>query len=484
LSQVKITNGRLAAYALPGIPGAALGLPLVVYLPTFYASSVGLDLAAVGVIFMLARFWDVFTDPTLGVLSDKIQSRWGRRRHWLVASVPFLMLSAWMIFVPPEGAGQLYLGFWLFVLYIGFTLLTLSHMAWGAELSDDYHDRSKIMGIREAAIVFSMAVVLALPALIDALGWGTFTDGIASMGWFIIIMAPITVGAAVYFVPENPSISVPSITWRDMIHTLRTNKPLRQILAIDLLQSFAPGITGSLYIYFVSQYMQLPKFGTLLLLVYFFAGLFAMPMWIALTRRFGKHKTLAFALFYGALALPLILFMPKGVVWVMGLCNALYGIAYGAMAFLQRAIMADVVDIERAEGRQPRTGVYFALLTLTGKIALALAAGITFIVLDLAGFEQAIDATNDPQALQTLALLYTLLPAACMTVAGFIVWRFPIDEHRQRELIAQMHMRSTSVPRPADMPLPFGPHLPGTPAYKASVAWKDHKVVDKVDAAE
>ena len=79
MTDTPLSRWRVAMFALPSIPISALGLPIVVYLPPFYAEEMGLSLTLVGTIFMIARFWDIFTDPILGVLSDRFPSRWGRR---------------------------------------------------------------------------------------------------------------------------------------------------------------------------------------------------------------------------------------------------------------------------------------------------------------------------------------------------------------------------------------------------------------------
>lgn len=72
----KLSIGRLMDFSAPAAPIAALGLPITVYLPPFY-ESLGLGLGLVGAIFILSRFWDVFTDPVLGIISDRYPSRWG-----------------------------------------------------------------------------------------------------------------------------------------------------------------------------------------------------------------------------------------------------------------------------------------------------------------------------------------------------------------------------------------------------------------------
>ena len=77
MSTNAISRFQLAAYAAPALPIAAFATPLSIYLPPFYATDMGLGLTAVGGVLMAARFWDLFTDPLMGVVSDKLPSRWG-----------------------------------------------------------------------------------------------------------------------------------------------------------------------------------------------------------------------------------------------------------------------------------------------------------------------------------------------------------------------------------------------------------------------
>src|SRR3546814_8715693 len=77
-------------------------LPLAVHLPAFYAGAMGLGLATVGTIFFVARLFDVVIAPMLGILSDKIDTRWGRRRFWMGLSVPILLVVSYYIFMTTE----------------------------------------------------------------------------------------------------------------------------------------------------------------------------------------------------------------------------------------------------------------------------------------------------------------------------------------------------------------------------------------------
>ncbi|MBX3507228.1 MFS transporter [Parvibaculum sp.] len=433
-----VTRWQIGAYALPSIPMSALGLPIVVYLPPFYGHEMGLGLTVAGTIFMLARFWDVFTDPVLGMVSDRFPSRWGRRRHWIVLSTPILLVSGYMLFMPNPPVTWVYLAVWMFVLYIGWTLLTISHMSWGAELSEDYDERSTIQGMREFLLILGMFTVLALPAIIEMVaeeGAGG-REKVAAMGWFILILLPITVALAVWKAPEFKSVPHAQIPWQKAWAIIARNRLLQRVLLADLLVNIAPAITGSLYIFFAIHVMELPRHASLLLLVYFIFGFVGIPFWIRLSHMAGKHKTLAIAMVYGAISLPLVVFFPRGEFWWLFLGNSLYGIAYGAGSFLLRSIMADVIDTDYLKSGQRRTGLYYSLLTMTAKIGAALAVGITYPILDYIGFMPG--GGNSPETLNEFMAMYVTLPAITMLAAAFVMWGFPLDKAAQEKLRAEI----------------------------------------------
>ena len=112
----------LASFSATAAPLAAMGLPIAIYVPPFYAETMGLSLASIGLIFTLARIWDVVTDPIMGAVIDRFSTRWGRRKHWIAIGTPILMVSIYMAFLPGPDVSILYLGIWMFFLYIGYTM--------------------------------------------------------------------------------------------------------------------------------------------------------------------------------------------------------------------------------------------------------------------------------------------------------------------------------------------------------------------------
>lgn len=426
-----LSRGQLFAYALPAAPIAAMGLPLAVHLPPFYAGSLGLSLSVVGGIFLLARFWDVFTDPVLGLLSDRYATRFGRRRHWIVLSVPIMLLSVVMVFMPAGQVTAGYLLFWLFVLYLGWTLLTISHMSWGAELTPDYHERSRVHGAREVALILGMVTVLTLPVLIE---WTEPDDlpaaRVAVMGCFVLLMLPLSVLLAVTRVPERPTPKPAALGLRAAVGALIGSRPLRMVLLADLLGGIGGGLVASMFLFLAEDALGLGKVSSLLLLCYFVAGVSFIPLMLFFARRFGKHVTAAGSSLFNAVTLPLILLVPAGNVGFALIVWVLLGVNMAAGPFLFRSVMADVADHDAVITGQQRTGLFYAMLTSTSKIGAALAIGLGYMALDLIGFTPR--GENTEATLDALRAVYVWPALLISVLVAVLFWFFPLDEAAQR----------------------------------------------------
>jgi glycoside/pentoside/hexuronide:cation symporter, GPH family len=428
----KLTRSALFAYSLPAAPIAAMGLPLVVYLPHFYAGYMGFGLAAIGQIFLIIRLWDVFVDPVLGLVSDKFPTRWGRRRHWIVLSVPIMLASTWAIFLPEKGVGSTYLIVWMLVLYVGWSLLTLSHVAWGAELSDDYHERSSIQSWRQAVLVAGLVLVLIMPALAQRFHPAELEPAqIASMGWFVIVTLPLAVAWAVLRLPERPVPPRPHLALGKAFGVLLKNHALQILLSADLISGISSGIVASLFLFLAQDVLQLDKtWSSVLLLVYFTSGIVFVAPILRISRRLGKHRAAVASALWSTCLLPSIWFLPPGMPYLTLGLFVLLGANYAAGPFLYQSMMADVADHDTVETGQARTGLFFSLLTMTNKLGQALAIWIAFSLLDWVGFDPKLE--NTAAALTGFRLVYILPSVSIALGTALLLWFFPLDEARQR----------------------------------------------------
>ena len=472
----QVTPFQMFAYVLPGLPLAALGLPIVVHLPQFYAShEIGLSLAVTGLVFSLCRIADVFVDPVMGYVSDRWRTRWGRRRPLFVLGTPLLVAGIWMTFVPGGPVGALYLSFWLFLMYVGWSMTTIPHLSWGAELSTDYHERSRIYGWAQAAVIIGMVGVLVLPAILESAGGFSLADQILAMALFAILLLVPSVALCAAVLPE-PDVKLK--THAPLLQTFKflfRDGALRRVIVVDLIASTSAGGVGAMFFFFARFALGLPQLAGTLLLVYFVSGFVFIPFWIWLAGRIGKHRALMASFAYTVVSWPFLFAVPHGDFWAALTFFAMIGSSYGAPTFLLRSMMADVADVDAAEHNVERAGIMYSLLALTNKFGLGWAVGITFMILAWLGFDPKIQ--NTVAAIENMRVLFISLPIVLSLLNLGVLFGYSLDEARQRDVRAKVeHRRATH--HSADDMLP-----PGIMTGGAALASDSEAITDVGDAA-
>jgi Na+/melibiose symporter-like transporter len=464
------SSWTLAAFAAPCLPLAALGLPLVVYLPEYYVSELGLSLSVVGAAFLLVRLADIILDPILGGMMDRTRTPWGRFRPWLAAGAPLLMAAAYALFMAKPGIGPIYLWGWLVVCYVGYSMAVLAHTAWGAVLSPDYQQRSRIYGWWSAGNVVGMILVLLLPPLLAIVFKGDHAAGIRSMGWFIIILLPLTFLLATGVVGETNVPPVKHAAGLKQYLGLIKRPSVQKLLAADLLMGLAPGIAGALFFFFFERIKGFDKASAgILLLVYFIAALGGSPIWPALAKKIGKHRALAVASVVYAVVQVASVFTPRSegaftlnasTIIGMGVL-VLAGLPYSAAPLLVRSMMADIGDEERLHSGVDRTGLLYAVVNGTVKLGYALAIGV-FLLLSWLGFDPKVPSAQGDTA---LIALYAVAPAVLGLLVCAIILRYPLDATAHAEIRRQLDERDAAEPLPSPSPEPHvSPLLSPKPA--------------------
>jgi glycoside/pentoside/hexuronide:cation symporter, GPH family len=438
----RLPTAALFCYGLPALPLAALLLPIFMFLPAHYAT-LGLSLTTIGTVLLLARLWDGIADPVAGWLSDRTRSRFGRRKPWIAAGLPLTMMALWQLLAPSGAVDALYLLGWSFALYLGWTMINVPFNAWGAELSDDYHERTRISGFREAAGVIGTVVALTLPFAFGASSAEAAGQALRIMAVFLLMALPLAVGLALFFTPDRPS-HPPLVAgsdgavspasggetgfWRGA-RAIAGNAPFRRLIAAYLINGVANAMPAQLFLFFVQYRLTTPEMAGLALLAYFATSLLGVPLWLKLSRRFGKHRVWCAAMLWNMGWFALTLALGPGDIWPFIVICCLTGAALGADLILPASMQADVIDQDALAAGAARAGIYFALWGLVTKLATALAAfGLT--ALDLVGFKP--QPGNDAVALWGLALLYAGVPIAFKAAAVALLWRWPLTEAAQR----------------------------------------------------
>ncbi len=432
----------LLTYAAPAMPLGMLGLPLLVILPNFWAGPMGMKLATVGFVLTAVRVLDAVFDPTIGRLSDISRSRFGRRKPFIAAAIPVAVIGAVGLFFPPQHAGWVWLFIFNALVTWGWTMLSLPYWAWGAELSDDYKERQRITSFREGGTIIGILISAVAPV---ALGITSAAGEAHLLVIMTIAMATPFVFAALVLVPDRlPVERAAPVKLGAALRVAAANAPFRKLIGAWLLNGLANGLPAALFIMVCAQVLNNPKAQGPLLLVYFAAAVFSVPLWLMLAVRIGKHRAWIVSLLVTAFAFSFVPLVPHIGIWLFGLISLFTGAGLGADFTIPPAIQADVVDLDELQSGERRAGLFFAASTMAQKAGNALAVGIAFPLLELAGFTT--HGANGPWQKAALLVMYCGVPSVLKLVCALILRGFPLDEAAQsrmrREIAARLPARA------------------------------------------
>lgn len=419
----------LAAYGGLAFPMAVGFIALQVIIPTFYAQTLGLSLSAVGGILLVARLWDMVTDPVVGYLSDHTPASWGRRKIWVVASAPLIAGAVWLLFNPPPKVSNTYLLLGAMGIYIAGTMALVPINAWGAELSANYHQRSRVAGSR---VVFGLAGTMAALLLIDNSSSETLQSSLTAVAWLVVAGLMVVVPVAARWVPDTAAVRAKGNSLKGAWQLLTVPSPFRRLLFAFLLNGIANAIPATLFLLFVTHVLEAPSMAGPILLLYFVCSAISVPVWVRISRHLGKHQTWCLAVTCACVFFAGAPFLGAGdIAWYVAIVVGT-GLMIGADLALPSAINGDLIEWDAHANGQSRPGLFFALWGTASKLAFALAVGMIFPLLDLIGFDAT--TSNSTEDVRTLAILYGGPSILFKLAAVALMRRFPIDEAEHRRI--------------------------------------------------
>jgi Na+/melibiose symporter-like transporter len=423
---VRLPGHKLAAYGVLGLPLAMAALPIYVHVPKFYADTLGLSLAGVGVILLLARVFDAVQDPLLGWWSDARRLQPGGRWVFVAVGAPVMALGLYGLFNPPQWPAPA-LGWWLvanlLIVYAAFSMVTVSYTAIGAELSDHLAERTRVTAFREGFGLVGVFLAAALPEILKQSAGER-----AGFAQFSLVFVPLVLaGAAISIVFSPRPVAKPAAARAPLVAALKlpfANHDFRWLVAVFVLNGIAASIPATLVLFFIEDVVQRPDLSAMYLIAYFAAGALGLPYWVWLSRRVGKVRAWLAAMGVSIVAFVWAFLLGPGDANAFFVICVLSGLGLGADLALPPALLADVIDQDEARGVGRNEGAYFGLWALTTKMNLALAAGLALPLLALFGY--APRAANAAQSLAVLAGIYALLPCVLKALAALVLARSPL----------------------------------------------------------
>lgn len=429
MSASTIPARTLAVYGGPTFAAAYLLFFLQFYFLKFATDELLLAPAIVSTLFFAAKLWDGVSGPLIGSWSDRTRSRFGRRRPFLLGSIPMLVFGFVMLWLVPASLSDAmivpWIGVALFVFFTGFDLYTLPHMALGAELSSDSHERTRLFAVRQMS--FTVGILLAFGGIQFAMNAAEPRAAAAQLAIPAALLAAVLLAITPLALREAERSDlrggkglVPAL--RDVFST----SAARRLIFVNFIEAAGVGAVGTMAPFIAEYLLGKPEIVGLLPAAYVISGVVAIPLWVRVSKSFGKRETWMFSMLLAAAAFSGIWFVGPGDVALLMALLVVAGAAMGSGGVLGNAILADVIDLDARRTGERKEGVYSAAMTLALKVGTALAVGVSGPMMALTGF--APNEVQTEQSLLGLRILFAGMPCAGFLIGAWLFRGFSLDE--------------------------------------------------------
>jgi GPH family glycoside/pentoside/hexuronide:cation symporter len=361
-----------------------------------------------------------------------------------------------MVFAPPGALEGWALVAWMAAAVIGFysamTVFFVPHLSLGAELSKSYHERSRLFGIRHAFYTFgSILSLISFYFLIRAEQRGA--SAVRELALYLSVGTALVMGALIAYAgsrlrePAEYQGRVIANPFR-AISDIWGNQHARLLIVVTFIEHIGSAAIGVLTL-FVAQYVVgAPLLAPLFILCYMVPSTVSVPLWIPLSRRFGKIRLWMFSMLltgvsFGAMfALPFLDTIAVKSVYI-AVAAVFAGLAAGCGGTISPSVQSDVIDYDEYVTGERKEGSYFAAWNFVYKGGMGVMLLLTGFVLQLAGF-----VPNQPQTMTVqvaMVTLYGLFPLVCYLVGAALFSRFTLDEQAHAEIRRELDQRSDAA---------------------------------------
>ena len=444
---------------------ASLGIFIVVLI-----QNLGFSPLLYGVIAFIPRFFDAITDPIMGFISDNTRSRYGKRRQYvflgaIITGISFILM--WQLYIE----NGIVFNFWYFlmcslVFYLGITIFGIPFVAMGYEMSDDFHERTKIMAVSQFIGQFAWIIAPWIWVIIyDPAIFADPAAGTRELSIYIGIACTIFAITPAIFIKSRSTIDDDNLvpltrknigaSFSNIFNIFKDaykNIPFRKLCLATFLV--------------FNSFQTIAAFSFFIIVHYLFSGdassagiwptlhgsvgalittLLVIPVVSKMAQKYGKRQTFIVSQSISIIGYILFwfLFIPgKPYMFLYALPFFSFGI--GGLFTVMMSMTADVCDYEELQNGLPRKeGAFGAIYWWMVKLGTALAGLFAGLIMWYVGF--APDAASQPDgALFGLRFFYTFIPIMGTSLAIFVMWDYDIDEKRATEIKEELLIRNNS----------------------------------------
>jgi GPH family glycoside/pentoside/hexuronide:cation symporter len=422
------------------------------YLLFFYTKVFGISPAAVGTMLLVTRVYDSVSDPLMGIIADRTQTRWGKYRPYLLwFAVPFALIGVLTFYTPGlDEAGRLIYAYITYTLMMTvYTAVNVPYASLLGVMSPSPKERNMLSSYRMFfAFIGSFITFMLLQPLID------FFTGIngESKGWACAVAVIGVICAFLFFLcfrwtreRVKPVNEEQNTSIRQDLRNLAKNGPWWILMASGLAALLFNAIRDGVALFYFADYIQIsykmPYFGWTMATIYLLVGQAANMVGVALaaplSNRYGKKKTYMAAMgMAAALSVFFFALTPDRIVWIL-ILQALISVCAGYVLPLLWSMYADIVDHQELKTGRRATGLIFSSSSMSQKMGWAVGAAMTGWLLAWFGYNQEL-AIQGERAIYGVRLMISWLPAIGCVLAVIGMAFYPLSEKRVLEITEKL----------------------------------------------
>ena len=418
--------------------------------PVFFTNVFGLTIADTATLMLVARLFDVVTDPMMGALADRTQSRFGTYRPWLIyGAIPFGLIFALLLFTPDFGpVGK---RIWAYSLYLmmmaAYTAVNVPYGSLLGVMTDDDNEKNQFSSYRMVgAYAMGFITLLSFPYLQKMVG-GSDAHQYAVLGaGFGILAAAMTLACGLLTTERLKPVRAEKFSFKPFTDLFK-NKPWIYLTLIGIGTNFFNGFRYAVAAYLLTyclggditingliiNYTVFMTFGEVTCMI--FGGVSPkFTEWMGSKKKAFYVATLICIVFSVA-----FFFVPMDAsyIWVMIALVVLTSVGVGLYSPLLWSMYADVADYATEKNGTSSTGLIFSSGTMSQKFGSAISGSLVALLLGLAGFvsgtnpetgETVITITNEESVRQMIWCLFSIFPAIIACLMILLVAKYPIKK--------------------------------------------------------
>lgn len=438
----------LLAYSYPTAGVSFISFFLGLYIFKFATDVLLIAPAVFGLIYAAARVWDAISDPLAGYLSDITQSKYGRRRPWLFASVLPMAVVPVMVWSPPEFLNSTWLIVWMTVGILAYetmvTIVFVPHFALGAEISMDRQERTRVFAFRQVAWSLGFFACIGAVHLLSTAADKRAMAFVLALSGGVIASILVLVGT-LQLREKTEHQGRGSTNPVKAIADLVRNPHARLLLMVFLIETLGTATLGIIAPFYMHYVIGMPEAYSLTLFFHFVPSLLIVPVGVYLARHHGKKNMWAMAMCFSAVSFSGFFFAgPGDIIWVL-VCNVGTGIGTGIGAVVGPSLQADIIDYDEHVTGERKEGSYFAVWNFVRKAAGGITGAATGFLLQVVGFVPNVEQGESIQL--AISILYAGLPGGAMLIgAAIFFFRFSFTEAEHQVIRAELDARLHAKP--------------------------------------